>query len=135
MSELRTQREPNKINGHKTKKIRLKRQKYAEHKDGKRERKELGKEHNTNCEFMTFGFKPRTCPGRELARLEIRFILATILRHMTPKLDPEFTHPYPVEQIFNLHLDGKIKQDQLKMQFVTQKEQKEELTAVSQLRM
>lgn len=54
--------------------------------------------------YILFGQKPRICPGRNLAFLEIKTILTELLPAFNMELDPQLTHPFPVAERFGLQL-------------------------------
>jgi cytochrome P450 len=52
--------------------------------------------HNPKA-FMPFGGGPRFCPGRNLALLEIRVVLSTLVKHFEVELA---NHGRPIDELF-----------------------------------
>lgn len=73
-------------------------------------------ETSSNCQMMTFGYPPRTCPGRLLAMLENKIVITMLLNSYQPLLK-NLQHPFPTKEVYSLQLADSVDAQKIPVSF------------------
>lgn len=77
-------------------------------------------ETDPNYKLMTFGFEPRICPGRNLAMLENKVVLAYLVAEFDFQLQ-NLHHPFDIKEVYSLQLADSVKQQNEAISFKRRK--------------